>query len=102
MMNFDAAIEFHEPEHFADCRMADLLDRMTVLDLGVHHTDFVLEEGRQIPARQIAVFIDRRCEDSPAMLAIPGGIVRSTPEERNAVWSSADDQSLSSLIRSYG
>jgi hypothetical protein len=80
-MDLDSPVEVHEAEYLTDCRMADLVDGMAILNLGIDHTDSVLEERRKVPAREVAILVDGRGKNPAAVLAIPGGIVGSTSEE---------------------
>jgi hypothetical protein len=59
----------------------DVVDPVAVLDLRVDDADLVLEEGRQVAAAEVAVLVDRGREHRAAVLAVPGGIVGTAPEE---------------------
>jgi hypothetical protein len=43
--------------------------------------EFVLKERREIAAVDMAIFIDGGAEHHTAILPIPGGIVRASPEK---------------------
>ena len=67
---------------------------LAVLDLAVDDAEAVLEERRQIAASEIAIFVDGRGQDGPAVAAIPAGVVGPAAEEGDAEGGSADDHSL--------
>jgi len=52
-----------------------------VLDMRIHDAVLVLEKRGEIPARDMAILINRRRQHPPAMLLIPLRIVGTTPEK---------------------
>ena len=52
----------------------------------------VFEEGRQITAGYVAVFIYLSGQNLATVAEIPLGIVRPTSKEGDAIWSPANDQ----------
>jgi hypothetical protein len=58
----------------------------------------MFEKWRQIPAADIAIFIDSRIQYHPAVFRVPDGIIRTTAEERDTKWRSANNHQLSLLF----
>ncbi len=80
-MHLDAMLDAGKSQYLASCRVHDLVDRLTVLDLGIDDAELVFKERRQVAARDITVFVDRRGEHRSAMLTIPSRIVRTAAKE---------------------
>src|SRR2546429_2055824 len=76
--------------------MHDLIDRLTMLDLGIDDAVSMLEEGREVAAVDIAVLVDRRGQHGSAMLDIPFWIIRPATEEGDPKRGSANDHKPSS------
>src|SRR5882724_194026 len=93
MMDLQSAIVIEIPQHLAHSWMSDFVDRLAILHLGVNHTEPVLEEGWEITACDITVFVDSRGQHHAAMLAIPCRIIRPSSKKGNTKRGSADDHS---------
>jgi hypothetical protein len=52
----------------------------------------------QIPTAYIAIFIDGSIQHYSAIVPVPGGIIRTTPEERDTKWRSANYHQISFLF----
>jgi hypothetical protein len=61
--------------------MFDLLKRLRFFPMKIPQEEFVLKERREIAAVDMAIFIDGGAEHHAAVLPIPGGIVRASPEK---------------------
>src|SRR5262245_60733607 len=72
-------------QSLADSRMLDLIDRLTAFDCRIDHVDPMIEERRQISARQIAILVDRPAKHDTAVLPIPGRVVGTAAEEGNSI-----------------
>jgi hypothetical protein len=96
-MEFEAAIELEVTKRFPNNRVLDVFASHARFDMAIHNTPTMLEERRQMSASEIAIFIDRRGEDSAAMSAIPRGIVGAAAEEGEAIGSATDDHSVDPL-----
>src|SRR6266850_3104320 len=93
MMDLQSAIVIEISQHLAHSWMSDFVDRLAILHLGVDHTEPVLEEGWEITACDITVFVDGRGQHHAAMLAIPCRIIRPSSKEGDPKRGSADDHS---------
>ena len=51
----------------------------------------MLKKRRESPAADVTVFVDRRGEDGPAVVAKPHGIIGASSEERHPERRAADD-----------
>ena len=91
VMDLHAARHGEELQNLPDGRMADLVDRLAVLVLGVDHAEAMLEERRQVAAGQVAVLVDRRGNHRAAVLPIPRRIVGAAAEKGNPKRRSADN-----------
>src|SRR5439155_5877826 len=80
-MDLDTPPPVQIAQDLGDGGVRDLVDRLACLDLRIDDADAVLEERRQVPAGQVAIFVDSRPEDGTSVLAIPGRVVRSAAEE---------------------
>jgi len=58
----------------------------------------MFEKGRQIPAADIAIFINGRIQYRPAIFRVPDGIIRTATKERDTKWRSANNHQLSLLF----
>src|SRR6185295_1154854 len=96
VMNLDPARDAQVAQDLAHGGVRDLVERLAVLDQRVDDAEAVLEEGRQMPAREVAVLVDGGREYRPPMHAGPRGIVRATPEERDAERRATDDHGQAS------
>ena len=68
--------------------MADLLDLLDVLGLGVLHLVAALEDGVD---QHVDVLVDRPRDEEPAVLAVVGGQVGAAAAERDPERGSAED-----------
>jgi hypothetical protein len=73
--------------------MLNLRHVLDAFDLRVDDAVLVLEEGRQIAARDVTVLVNGRRQDRAAVLFVPRGIIRPAAEERDAKRCACDDQS---------
>src|SRR5690606_13470348 len=90
-----AAVDAHVLEDGAGGRMLDLLVILHQLDARVDDAVLVLEERRQAPHADVAIFVDRHAQHGAAVLAIPGRVIRTSAEQRNAEGGAADDHATS-------
>jgi hypothetical protein len=58
----------------------------------------MFEKWRQIPTADIAIFIDGSVQHYSAIVPVPSGIIRTTPEERDTKWRSANNHQISFLF----
>lgn len=65
-----------------------------VLDIRIDDAVFVLEKRRQPSARDIAVFVDGRCQYRTPMCSIPAWIIGAPAEEGNAKGSARYDHNV--------
>ena len=94
VMDFQAALDAEEPQDFPGRGMRDLVHRPHVFDLGINDQETMVEEGRQVATGQVTVPVDRRRQDRPAVLLVPGRVVCAATQEGNAEESSGDDHRL--------
>lgn len=57
----------------------------------------MVKKVREVPADNVAVFVNGRAQNRAAVLTIPKGIIGAATEERNAEWSFSDDHTMSEL-----
>src|SRR5882724_5554992 len=67
VMDLHALLDIKITECLADGWMHDLVDRLTVLNLGVDDTVPVLEEWREVSAVDVAVLVNRGSQHGAAM-----------------------------------
>src|SRR5262249_19461589 len=91
VMDLDAAIHAKESQDLADGRMADLVEGLAILHLGVDDAEPVFEERRQIAAGDVAELVDRGGQDRSAVLPIPGRVIGPAAEEGDPERRAADD-----------
>jgi len=94
VVNLYPAVDLEVPQNFSNGRVRNLIDGLAAFDLGVNYTDPVFEEGRQVAAGQIAIFVYRCGEHCSAMLTKPGRVVSSPAKKRDSIGSSADNHEL--------
>jgi len=58
----------------------------------------VFEKRRQKPAANITIFIDGRIQRYPTIFPVPDRVIRTTSEERDTKWRSANNHQLSLLF----
>jgi len=85
MMDFNAIPDVEVQETLPDSRMLDILGAHHIFNDGIDDACFVLEEGGEPAAGQIAIAGDAGGEHTAAVLVEPGGIVRATSEKGDAV-----------------
>ena len=79
------------PENGANGRMLDLVNPLHILNNRIHNAVLMLKKRREISTANMAILIDRGRQHDPAMLLIPGGIVCTATEKRNAERGPGDD-----------
>jgi hypothetical protein len=79
--------------------MADLVDALAILDLRIDNANLVLKKRRQVTAGQVAILVDRSCENRSAVDAIPRGIVGSSTKKRDTKGGPADNHRSRLLSR---
>src|SRR5579862_420186 len=88
--------DVEELQDFSDGWMVDLVEGIGRFDLRVGDSVPVLEERREVAARNPAIFVDGRREDRAAVVSVPGRVIGSASEERESERSSRDDHRYSS------
>src|SRR5690242_15978127 len=68
-----------------------------VLDLRVRDSAVIFEKWRQVPARDVAGFVNRGGQNRATVLAIPNGIVRPSAKEGYSKRCACNDQDGSPL-----
>jgi hypothetical protein len=97
-MDLHATFNFQVAQNRANGWMRDLINGLTILNLRIDYTEPVLKERREVAARQVAVLIYGGSEHRATVLTIPGRIVSSTTEERDAKGCSADDHGFPVIV----
>ena len=91
VVQLDAALDVQILERLAHDGVFDLLDGAAGLDLAIDQANAVLEEGRQIAAGEVAVFVDGAGENGAAVNAIPRRIIGAAAEKGDAKRGATDD-----------
>ncbi len=90
VMQLQAALEIQMLQRRPNHGMNDLIDGLAGFNLPVDEADAMIEEWRQVAARQIAVFVDAGRQHRAAVIAIPARVVRAAAEKRDAIRSATD------------
>src|SRR5947209_2014239 len=91
MVDFEPTLDVQVSQGFTYGRMNDLVDGQAILHIGVDDAVVVLKERGEMAAGEITVLVDRCRQNCAAILAVPGGVIGATTEERDAKWGSADN-----------
>ena len=81
VVDFHPAFHFQIAQGFARGRVLNFVQCVAILNLGIHHTDAVLEKRRQIAAAEVAILVDGGRQHRAAVLAIPRRIIRPAAEK---------------------
>ena len=81
-------LETDHPQHLADDRMLDLVDRVDVFELRVLEKDARRERPHR---RDVDVLVDRRRDQKAAVLPVIRGKVRAAAAERDTQGTARDD-----------
>src|SRR5580704_9782257 len=90
-MDFDPTVDVQELQALARRRMLDRVIVIYVFNSRVRHAALILEKGREPSGRNVAALVDSGRQHSAAVFAIPDGIIRASPEERNAKRGTSND-----------
>jgi hypothetical protein len=71
--------------------MVYFLVTLTTFDLRINNTNPMFKKGGEVPARDIAILVDRRSQNRPAVFNKPHGVVCASPEKRNSERGPTDD-----------
>src|SRR6185437_2584716 len=94
-MNFKAVLNFQVFKSGAHGRVIDFAGRIDGFNLRINKPVPVLKKGRQLPASDVAIFVDRGGEHRATMFASPSGVICSADAEGNPKWCLADNHGAS-------
>jgi hypothetical protein len=84
----DGVVESKESKTFSYGGMQNIRDRIDMLDMPPDDSVFqLLEKGGKISASNVAVLVDGRGKDCPALLEVPRRVVGSASKEGDSKWS---------------
>jgi hypothetical protein len=81
MVYFHSPVNVEIAEHFPYSGMSNLINGVAIFHFGVNDTVSMLEKRGQIAACDVAILVNSRGQNGPAMLSIPRGVVCAAAEK---------------------
>jgi len=81
VMDLKTLFETEMPQTLPHGWVRDLINGLAILDARINDPEFVLEERRQVPRRDVAVLIYAGRDDLTAIMPVPRRVIRPTAEE---------------------
>jgi hypothetical protein len=81
MMDFKTLFETEMPQTLPHRWVRDLINGLAILDARINDPEFVIEERRQVPRRDVAVLIYAGRDYLTAVMPVPRRVIRPTAEE---------------------
>ena len=77
----DPLLHPEKPEAFPDRRVLYFVDRLRFLPAVIPNEVFEFVERGKVAASDVAELVDRGTNHGAAVMAVPGRVIRSAPEE---------------------